>query len=150
MENYVKKEVSKVGSVYYYNSLGEYHRIDGPAIERANGGKEWWINGIKHREDGPARISDDGCKYWYKNNLLHREDGPAVERLDGYKEWWVNDCLHRLEGPALYSDGINTWYSKQTSWRLRHKIYSKTEHNRLVLFYVLEPRRINLNPIKDE
>jgi len=24
---------------------GELHRVDGPAIEFANGSKEWWING---------------------------------------------------------------------------------------------------------
>jgi hypothetical protein len=45
-----------------------FHRIDGPAIEYANGTKQWWIN-----------------------NELHRIDGPAVEQADGSKEWYVND-----------------------------------------------------------
>jgi hypothetical protein len=43
------------------------HRFDGPAIERADGKKEWWLNGE-----------------------LHREDGPACEYPDGTREWWLN------------------------------------------------------------
>jgi hypothetical protein len=30
------------------------HRIDGPAIERADGTREWYRDGKRHREDGPA------------------------------------------------------------------------------------------------
>ena len=66
MENYVRKEVSIIGGVYYYNSKGDFHRTDGPAVI------------------GPFR-----SKYW----------------------------------------------------RLRNKIYSKSQHNRLVLFSVLESPR---------
>jgi hypothetical protein len=51
----------------YYNNKGELHRDDGPAIEYANGYKEW-----------------------YKNGKLHRDDGPAVEYVNGDKEWWLN------------------------------------------------------------
>jgi hypothetical protein len=46
---------------------GKYHRVDGPAIELANGTKEWFLNG-----------------------QLHREDGPAIERAEGFKQWWLN------------------------------------------------------------
>ena len=31
----------------YRNANGQLHRVDGPAIECANGDKEWWINGIE-------------------------------------------------------------------------------------------------------
>ncbi len=34
----------------YRNEKGEYHRIDGPAIERANGTREWWENGKRIEE----------------------------------------------------------------------------------------------------
>jgi hypothetical protein len=50
-----------------YRLNGKLHREDGPALEFANGDKEWWIDG-----------------------KLHRLDGPAVEWADGAKEWWVN------------------------------------------------------------
>jgi len=30
--------------IVWRNSEGELHREDGPAIERANGAKEWWLN----------------------------------------------------------------------------------------------------------
>jgi hypothetical protein len=29
---------------------GKYHREDGPAVEWANGSKEWWLNGTSHTE----------------------------------------------------------------------------------------------------
>ena len=29
---------------------GELHRLDGPAIEWVDGGKEWWLNGQRHTE----------------------------------------------------------------------------------------------------
>ena len=53
--------------IEWRNEEGEIHRLDGPAIEWADGTKEWWAHG----------------KY-------HRLDGPAVERADGTKEWWVS------------------------------------------------------------
>jgi hypothetical protein len=66
------------------------HRTDGPAIEFADGGKEWWVDGKRHRVDGPACEYAEGSKYWYVNGKCHRVDGPAVEYANGYKEWWVN------------------------------------------------------------
>jgi hypothetical protein len=38
----------------YFNEKGELHRTHGPAIERVNGDKEWYLNGERHRTDGPA------------------------------------------------------------------------------------------------
>ena len=35
---------SEHGDKYYYEN-GQFHRLGGPAIDRANGYKEWWING---------------------------------------------------------------------------------------------------------
>ena len=48
------------------NDKGQLHRIDGPAVERAN-----------------------GTMLWYKEGARHRIDGPAVEWIAGDKEWWV-------------------------------------------------------------
>ena len=64
---------------------GQYHREDGPAIERANGDKLWYINDKLHREDGPAVEYADGDKFWYINGDLLTEDefnqrtNPVVE-----------------------------------------------------------------------
>ena len=60
-------KIDNNGNKRWYNSDGQLHREDGPAIEWADGTKEWWING-----------------------KLHREDGPAFEDVGGYKEYWVN------------------------------------------------------------
>jgi hypothetical protein len=51
----------------WFNENGQFHRLDGPAIECSNGDKSWWVDG-----------------------KLHRTDGPAVERSNGRKEWWVD------------------------------------------------------------
>jgi len=48
-------------------------------------------NSVLHRLDGPAIEYADGYKMWYKNGKLHRLNGPAKESTNGYKEWWVND-----------------------------------------------------------
>ncbi len=63
----------------WFNQDGKRHREDGPAIEYADGDKEWFLNGKLHREDGPAIEGANGNKSWYLNGEHHREDGPAVE-----------------------------------------------------------------------
>lgn len=89
MKNYVKKEIKENGDILYFNKKGQYHRLDGPALEYKNGDEFWLINGIYHRIDGPA-FSNSRCKYWYINGLQHREDGPAVEYKDGRKLWYLD------------------------------------------------------------
>ncbi len=61
--------IGKYGNKFYYKDRKMHicHRLDGPAVEYADGGKEWCVDG-----------------------QLHRADGPAIEWVDGYKEWWVN------------------------------------------------------------
>jgi len=120
MENYVKKEINEYGSVIYTNSREQKHRLDGPAIE--------WM---------------DGSKFWYKNGHWHRTDGPALIFAHGRKCWYVNGQQHRLDGPSIvYETG-------QISWSINGYIYSKSKHNRLVLFFMLEPGKINLNLLKE-
>ena len=60
-------EIEKLGTRIWRNKEGEFHRLDGPAIERA-----------------------DGDKYWFQCGKLHRLDGPAIKCADGSKEWWLN------------------------------------------------------------
>ena len=69
---------------------GILHRLDGPAVEWANGDKSWWVDGKRHRLDGPAIERTDGSKEWWVDGKRHRLDGPAIERTDGSKEWWVD------------------------------------------------------------
>ena len=82
------KTKNKYGDKIWKNEKGQYHRNDGPAIEYAN-----------------------GVKQWYKYNELHRENGPAIEWVDGSKEWWVDGNRHREDGPAIeYADGTKYWF----------------------------------------
>jgi hypothetical protein len=104
-------EINKYGSRFWRNQDGQYHREDGPAIEGADGSKEWYLNDQFHREDGPAVEYADGWKEWWVNDQLHREDGPAIEYVNGSKEWWLNGQLHREDGPAIeWADGTKEWW----------------------------------------
>jgi hypothetical protein len=59
----------------YRNSKGKYHRLDGPAIERSDGYKAWYVNGLRHCINGPAVEHSNGDKEWYLNGKYHRLDG---------------------------------------------------------------------------
>ena len=83
-------EVDEDSTRRYYNTAGQLHRTDGPAIEWASGVKYWYQNGQRHRTDGPATEYPNGSKFWYQNDLRHRIDGPAVEWNDGTKVWFIN------------------------------------------------------------
>jgi hypothetical protein len=54
------------------------------------GNKFWYLNGELHRVDGPAIEFADGTKHWYLNDKRHRVDGPAIEYADGSKLWYLN------------------------------------------------------------
>jgi hypothetical protein len=88
-------------------------------------------------------------RYYNSKRQLHRLDGPAAIWSNNRKEWYINGKLHRLDGPALMP-GIwrmfNEFDGRSPEWRIIGRMYRKTEHNRLVLFFTLEPRRIDLNP----
>ena len=93
---------------WYVN--GQFHRIDGPAIEYADGTKHWYVNGKLHRIDGPAVEWPDGTKLWYINGQRHREDGPAIERASGTKHWFLND--KEFETPEEWAEAVLKMHNK--------------------------------------
>ena len=60
-------EVDRDGTRKYFNSAGEIHRDNGPAVEYKS-----------------------GSKGWFQNGKLHRTGGPAVEWSNGDEEWWID------------------------------------------------------------
>jgi hypothetical protein len=110
-DQYIK--IDGYGDKFYYKDreMKIFHREDGPAIEFADGSKEWYLNGELHREDGPAIEFADGSKFWCLDGKRHREDGPAIEWANGTKEWYLNGKRHRKDGPAVEeADGTKFWY----------------------------------------
>lgn len=104
-------EIRSVGSYVIYLRHNKKHRVDGPAIESANGDKEWYVNDKCHRTDGPAIVRANGSKVWRIDGKRHRTDGPAIQGYNGDKMWYVDDQLHRTDGPAVeYANGICDWY----------------------------------------
>lgn len=61
------------GAIVFINDKEQLHRLDGPAVEGADGVKYWYLNGIRHREDGPALEYAVGSKYWYLNGVKYTE-----------------------------------------------------------------------------
>ena len=89
MSNESTMTIETDGRRAWRNKRGQSHRLDGQAIEYADGTKIWYQKNQWHRLDGPAIERANGTKYWYQKNQWHRLDGPAVEYANGTKEWWI-------------------------------------------------------------
>ncbi len=95
MDNESLMWIDEFGNKYWKNKEGELHRLYGPAIEGADGRKEWYQNGKLHRLDGPAQEFNCGDKYWYNYGERHRLYGPAVELYCGKKIWIKNNIIYK-------------------------------------------------------
>lgn len=94
---YEEYQVRVYGYVVEWHQNGKRHRLDGPALEYADGERLWYNDGKLHRIDGPAIEHANGGRSWYQNGKLHRLDGPAIEDVDGSKEWWIDDLEYTEE-----------------------------------------------------
>ena len=72
MQTY-KVTVDQEKTIRWLNEKDQLHRLDGPAIEYADEGKEWWVESKRHRLDGPAIEHADGYKAWYVEGKLMTE-----------------------------------------------------------------------------
>ena len=89
----LERRVDSDGDVYYYNALGQIHRVYGPAIEYADGTYVWQQNGLRHRLGGPAVVCPSGYRAWFQTGKRHRIDGPAIEYPSGRREWYINGIV---------------------------------------------------------
>jgi hypothetical protein len=106
--------VDEDGNKFYYKdrAMTIRHRLDGPAIDyNTSGSKVWFVNGKLHRLNGPAVEWADGSNLWYVDGKLHRLDGPAIKWANGSGEWFVSSKRHRLDGPAVeWANGSKEWW----------------------------------------
>ena len=49
------REGDRVGTVHYRNSDDQLHREEGPAVERSDGSRMWYLNGKLSEEEFEAR-----------------------------------------------------------------------------------------------
>jgi hypothetical protein len=68
-----KPVIDHLGTKQWFRD-GELHRVNGPAIEYANGDRVWFFKGHLHRTNGPAVEYINGDKYWYLNGVEYPED----------------------------------------------------------------------------
>jgi len=100
--NYKVKTFSHKVEFYFNNKLNDI-TINGkviPAIEYADGSKEYYKDGKPHRDNDPVLGSmpaierANGTKEYYKDGKRHRDDDPelgpmpAIERANGTKEYY--------------------------------------------------------------
>jgi len=64
---YIK--IDSEGNKFHYSDRAMVirHKLNGPAVEWADGDKEWSVNGTLHREDGPAIMSQLNGNKWFLN-----------------------------------------------------------------------------------
>ena len=117
-------EIDNDNNKFWKNKSGEFHRLDGPAVEFPGVSKSWFVNGKLHRTDGPAIEYADGFKFWYINGKRHRLDGPAVDNTAvGYKEWRVDDI-------KLNEEEFDSWVKNNgTSWNEELEILFKMSYS---------------------
>lgn len=148
---YHKQEMPFGKGFKYINEKGEFHRLNGPAIEHHNGVKEWYKNGKLHREDGPAIETPGIRQEWYKNGKLHRdpEKGPAVITVLNDKEYYKNGELikresyngntmyydkdgkfHKTDGPALVTESRDYYYKHGKLHRTDGPAIYDYQHNK--------------------
>ena len=53
----------------WFDESGQPHRLDGPAVEWADGTREWWVEGRRHRLDGPAVEWADGTTEFWRDDV---------------------------------------------------------------------------------
>ncbi len=112
-----RREVDADGTVRWYDADGQLHRDGGPAVEEADGTKEWYQHGELHRDDGPAVEWPDATREWYQHGQRHRDDGPAMEFADGATFWYQHGQRHRDGGPAIESpDGGEVYFVHGVEW----------------------------------
>lgn len=118
-------EETNDGTLLWHDLEGKLHRVGGPAVIKADGTKEWWLDGKRSNPDGPAIERPDGSKEWYLDGKKNREgDLPAVEGAKGRKEWWVNDQLHRDNDlPAIVDPELHVeqWWNRGVRHRDDYK-----------------------------
>ena len=104
-------KIDEYGNKFWYLN-NKFHRIDGPAIECANGDKAWYLNGECHRINGPAIKHVNGDKWWYLNGKLHKIDGPAIEYINGDKSCWYLNGKEVKEEDVINYDITEREYIK--------------------------------------
>ena len=87
-DNYVYAKTTPLGNKVYYDKDGELHRLDGPAIEYANGNKRWYWHGKWHCETGPALDDADYQAYYYHNKRYYPKDNEEWIRMSKLKALW--------------------------------------------------------------
>ena len=87
-----KPEINNFRNQRWYNSNGNFHREDGPAIIYAHGLQVWYINGRKHRTDGPAYMTVGDWYGWWINGVSYR-DNKSYQRAANLTDEQMNKLI---------------------------------------------------------
>ena len=90
LETWISKvstlHIDKRGTKRWFDENGNLHRLDGPAVEYADGSCAWFIDGKYHRLDGPAvERKNDQFGWWVNGKPVPEKDHPFVKLLKKYR-----------------------------------------------------------------
>jgi hypothetical protein len=96
----------------WFDEQGLLHRENGPAVEYADGGGEWWIHGHRQTKNGQSTIvTPCGTQIWVIDDQLHRDQEPAIIGVANRQEWWVHGHRSRENNqPAIEDSGRKEWW----------------------------------------
>lgn len=97
---------------------GKFHRLNGPAVIKANGDEEWYLLGAKHRTFGPA-IESSCPEYWLYGKQLSKEEYDLIfDSNDG-----INSYVN------LYKYLKDNKIIEPKKWRnIKKEIFSRIKH----------------------
>jgi len=111
-----------LGDIYYFDTLGNRHRDDGPAVIRSDGTQEWYQNGLHHRDNGlPAVETNNGNLSWYRNgNLIC-----YYNKFDA--EFWAGPPYVTAQEKVDEVEGMGLVFPDSTKERLNAQIKKEKE-----------------------
>lgn len=76
----MKYYITANGDILHLENAVRHRDGDLPAVEGADGSREWWVRGMRHRERGPAVITANGEEFYYQNG---KKMEPPIKRFSG-------------------------------------------------------------------
>lgn len=121
-------EIDGYGNKFWYLN-DKRHREGGPAIEYADGYKEWWLNGKKVTEEevrGKKTQDNVNSPSHYNQSGIECIDAIKASLGDGYQDYCKGNVMKYL-WRYKYKNGIEDL--KKAQWYLNSMVESLEENN---------------------
>ena len=104
--------VNNWGTKTWTNDKGQFHREDGPALERLD------VSGLP-------------LKCWYQNGSLHRLDGPSDERPHSAEWWFQGKFIASMDSKGILTNHLKM--QTKLDWNVKAIVDSIKEQRTRIL-----------------